>query len=447
MFSAIDGFRAGSSTVNVANGYISTFSSTTEFYSGIPTSTGSNISLVGKINSGSNNDVVFVKLNNNRGAKINLSKQLGNVSTSESARLASIDSGGNVYMVGSAAGNVFTDDAGLIAKFTSSGSLLWQRTYSGAAGGQNFTDVVVEDGGGNVYASGVVTLIIGSSYNGIDSIVKYNGNGNRLSQERVNYFTVGSTVYSPQIDDLAIDSGNNLYLTGSIPQSFDGNVSYIRSSVVEKRYANGTTIWANGFYDSNNARNIAFRESVVDSTGNIFTIGQSSVGNGENLLVKFYANGDINWQKGITNDIMGGIDSLTIDNTGNVYISGRGLDFANVLYASIDSTTGNMNWQNFIYSNTGNFNLADINYANGFIYGGGYFNTGSNGGIAVKLPSDGSGTGTHGVFTISTGNITTATTTYPTTNTVITDTSVSFGNNASNFTVSNAPVSRKVTPL
>ena len=358
MFSAIDGFRAGTS-VNVANGYISTFSSTTEFYSGIPTSTGSNISLVGKINTGSNNDVVFVKLNNNRGAKINLSKQLGNVSTSESARLASIDSGGNVYIVGSAANTVFTDDAGLIAKFTSNGALTWQRTYSGAAGGQNFTDVVVEDGGGNVYASGIVTLIIGSSYTGIDSIVKYNGNGNRLSQDRVNYFTVGNAVYSPQINDLAIDSSNNLYLTGSIPQSFDGNVSYIRSSIVEKRYANGATVWANGFYDSTNTGNIGFDESVIDTTGNIFTIGQSFVSTGENLLVKFYANGDIHWQKGFPSNSVGAIDSLAVDNTGNVYLSGRGSNAANVLYTSIDSATGNINWQNFIYTGTGNFVLAD----------------------------------------------------------------------------------------
>ena len=55
MFSSIDGFR--NVNINVANGYIATFN-TSQYFTGIPSSTGSNIYLGGTIFTG-NNDLIF----------------------------------------------------------------------------------------------------------------------------------------------------------------------------------------------------------------------------------------------------------------------------------------------------------------------------------------------------------------------------------------------------
>ena len=153
MFSTVDGFRYNG--INVANGYIATFSSYTQFFTSIPTSDGSNLYLGGAINTNiTDSNIVWVKINNSHSARITVEKELGTINY-DSGLLCDVDSGGNVYIVGvSDVGNSQT--AGEIAKFSSTGTLDWKKQLVPSPGifYADYTDVDVESGGANIYASG-----------------------------------------------------------------------------------------------------------------------------------------------------------------------------------------------------------------------------------------------------------------------------------------------------
>jgi hypothetical protein len=78
MFSAVDGFRA-TSNINVADGYISTFNSGVNIYTVIPTSDGNTLYIGGTcVPPGqSDDDILWMKVNNQNAARISVEKQLG----------------------------------------------------------------------------------------------------------------------------------------------------------------------------------------------------------------------------------------------------------------------------------------------------------------------------------------------------------------------------------
>lgn len=445
MFSAVDGFR--SSVVNVANGYFATFSSTS-LYTGIPSTDGS-VTVLAGTDSSTEANIIAVKLNNTNSARITFAKELGNVTNTQTGLLGTVDGGGNIYLVGSATVTGSPTNAS-ISKLDSNGSLLWQKdllptTYGGAVA--IYGNVDVEAGGGNVYASGYSTVLISGNLEAITTFVKYNSNGNIVSQRRSSYINAGGSfgVLDGRIRDITVDSGNNVYITGQVPQSLDGNVTYKFGGQVQKINSSGTVQWNSGLYDITNTGNVIFDQSVVDSSGNVYTIAQTTVSPYDPILMKFHSNGVISWQKDVDNVIL---QSLSVDNTGNLYVAGRlSSNLAYSWYASFNENTGNINWQNFIYSSSGNMVINDINYANSFLYGGGVFQTGSNTGFAMKLPSDGSGSGTHGPFVISSGNITIATNTLSSGGDNFGFTSTSLSNTNGSLTLTNSTTTRKIIPL
>ena len=438
MFSAVDGFRF--ININVANGYIATLANA-EFFTGIPTSDGNVLRLGGEFLNGSDTDIGYVALNNAKGARIISEKVIGNVSVNqESVCMTTIPSSNSSILVGQNANQAY------ITYLNSSNNISWQKQLNSniaITGTSYYTNVTVEDSGANIYASGYVTILIGGSSWGINELVKYNSSGTILSQNRVAYINELPTgLFSAEIQDLVMDSGNNLYITGYVPQSFDGNITYVTGGSVRKQNTSGTVVWNNGLYSVSG--NITFTQSVVDTANNVYTIGSSSINPYPEIIAKFYSNGDLSWQKKISNV---SLLSLTTDSIGNVYVGGRlSPDIANALYFSLDSNTGNINWQNFINSgNNGNIFLADINYANNFLYVGGY--TDSNLGLAMKLPSDGTGTGQHGSYNISTGNVAISTSSLSEGGANFSFTSTSYAVTTPTESIKNGSTGRRIIPL
>jgi hypothetical protein len=439
MFSAVDGFRF--ININVANGYIATLANA-GFFTGIPTSDGNVLRLGGEFLNGSDNDIGYVALNNAKGARIISEKVIGNVSVNqEGLCMTTIPSSNSSILVGQNANSAY------ITYLDSSNNISWQKQLNSniaITGTSIYSDVTVEDSGSNIYASGTVAFLIGGSSFGIAELVKYNSSGTILSQDRVPYINELPTgVFSAVIYDLLMDSANNLYITGRVPQSFDGNITYKTSGSIRKQNSSGTLVWDNGLF--NTTGNIIFNQSIVDTANNVYTIGSSDINPYPEIIAKFYSNGALSWQKQISNV---SLLSLTTDSIGNVYVGGRlSPDIANALYFSLDSNTGNINWQNFINSgNNGNIYLNDINYANNFIYVGGYTDT-TNLGLAMKLPSNGTGTGQHGSYTISTGNVVISTSSLSEGGANFNFTSTSYAVTTPTESIKNGSTGRRIIPL
>lgn len=439
MFSAVDGFRT--TTINVAGGYISTFSST-EVRTSMPDSTGSVLYLAGGAD-----DLQWLKINNDTGARISGQKKIGDATNPETGLFASKDSSNNVYLVGqSYTSSTYTP--AYIAKISTSGSLTWQKDYFDTTQSDIsgiFRDVACESGGGNIYCSGTVNKLVGSQYTGIPSLVKYNSSGVVQYQERSGYASSGNLVYNLSIiQDLAVDDYNKLYVTGYY-QTYDfGSSQFLTSSALQKRYANGTVEWD---YSLNASGNSTFSQSVVDSSNNVFYSGYYENDGGGWLLGKLYSNGVQAWQQTYSNT---NINSICLDNTGNLYVAGRLVpDYNTGFYLNIDVSTGNINWQNFINSSEGNIYFNDINYSNSFIYAGGFQQayTGNYPGFTMKLPSDGNTTGTYGQFTFSTGNITSSTSNLSGTGTALNFGSITYSNAAGSLPIGNGNSTRKIIPL
>jgi hypothetical protein len=441
MFSAIDGFRF--IPINVANGYIATFADT-NFFTSIPTSDGNTLRLSGSYRPSVDDTIIYVALNNTRGARIIAEKTLGNATVTETGlNMATIPSSNSTILVGQ------NNLSAYITYLDSNNAISWQKQISTSLISGNlatYRDVSVESGGANIYASGSASILISGSPDGINELVKYNSSGTILSQNRVpfiNALPIG--IFSADIKDLEIDSANNLYITGTVPQSLDGNTTYVTGGSIRKQSSNGAFVWDAGLYLANNTGNVGFKQSIVDSANNVYTIGSSTLFPFPEIIAKFDGNGVLSWQKQISNV---DLTTLTTDSTGNVYVAGRlSPDLANSLYFSLDSNTGNINWQNFIYSSASNVVLSDINYANNFLYTGGYTQPSNIVGLAMKLPSNGTGTGQHGAYNISTGNISISTSTLDSGGANFQFISTSYANSTPTLSIQNGPVPRRVIPL
>lgn len=448
MFSAVDGFRA-TSNINVADGYISTFNSGVQIYTVIPTSDGNTLYIGGTcVPPGqSTNDLLWMKVNNQNAARISIEKQLGNASNPDSGLLMALDSSENVYTVGQ--GYYTSSNTPAIAtKYTSTGTLTWQKEYADTGQADvsaTFNDIAVESGGGNIYCSGSTNQLIGGTYTSIPVLVKYNSSGTVQYQEETSYANSGSLIYNfSRINDLTVGLGNRLYMAGDIVTYDFGNTTFYTSGALQKRYANGVVEW--DYTSSSSNANIIFRQSVVDSSNNVFVTGYYENANG-NFITKLYANGVVDWQ---TEYVDTSITSIGLDDTGNLYMAGRlSPSFNDAFYISIDTSTGNINSQTFINRSTGNLFIADINYANNFVYLGGYTQgyTGVYNSFTMKLPSNGNVSGTYGEFSFSTANIVENSITLPGGGGNLDFSTVTYGEATASLTDTNGVVGRRIIPL
>jgi hypothetical protein len=448
MFSAVDGFRA-TSNINVADGYISTFNSGVNIYTVIPTSDGNTLYIGGTcVPPGqSDDDILWMKVNNQNAARISVEKQLGDASNPDSGLLMALDSSENVYMVGRGYYDGSNTPA-VATKYTSTGTLTWQKEYADTSQiniGATYNEVAVESGGGNIYCSGTTNQLIGGSYTGISVLVKYNSSGTVQYQEETYYANSGSLVYDfGRISDLTVGLGNRLYMTGDRVTYDFGNTTFYTGGALQKRYANGVVEWD---YTSSSANaNVRFTQSVVDSSNNVFITGYYENASGD-FITKLYANGVVDWQ---TQYIDTDITSIGLDDTGNVYMAGRLTpDYNNAFYISIDTSTGNINSQTFINRSTGNLLITDINYANNFVYLGGYTQayTGIYDSFTMKLPSNGNVSGTYGEFSFSAANVVESSVTLPTGGGNLDFSSVTYDEATASFNSTNGIVGRRIIPL
>ena len=241
-----------------------------------------------------NSDTTFVKYNSDGTFQSVL--ELDNSSiTFDGGRYIKVDPSGNIY----------TGGGKNVSKYDSSGVIQWQDNQTSGQG-------IALDSEGNVYAVA----------NGV-RITKYNSSGS--SQWTKSLSSSGNDF----VEGIAIDSSNNIYITGQTSGGLDGNTNEgSNDGFLIKFDSSGNKQWTKQFGTSSNESS---RDVFVDNSGNVYLVGETSgsldgntsIGDIDVFLIKFNNSGTKQWTKQIgTTSTDRGV-SIAVNSCGSTFLFGE----------------------------------------------------------------------------------------------------------------------------
>lgn len=334
-----------------------------------------------------------------------------------------IDSSDNIYVSGISTNSI---QDGLVAKYNSSGTLQWQKKIDTSGLTSDFRSVAI-DSSSNSYGAGYA--------NSRAQIVKYNTSGTLQWQKKLNEV---SAWYSAKVDSTAA----NIYVGGYYQTGSDdfGLIAKINNS--------GTLQWQRSLGTA--GRYTSIRGLGLDSSDNVYVIGRSGIGFGAEsiIIAKYNSSGTIQWQRSLNSANADLGNSIVVDSSGDLYISGYQVSTNEVMILAKYNSSGSLQWQRSISSSgievaagvSGSVSLDSslALYVNGYTTQGGSYTQ-----FFCKLPNDGSLTGTYsisgtnyvyaassltdaaGTLTDAAGTRTEATTTYTDSTDTLTDAATS----------------------
>ncbi|MEA5579222.1 SBBP repeat-containing protein, partial [Anabaena sp. UHCC 0451] len=256
-------------------------------------------------------------------------KQFGTAADDTSFGI-SVDSNGNSYVIGKTygafAGNV-TQGAydAYIAKYDTNGTQTWVKQL-----GTNQDDETIGvslDSNNNIYVLGSTAGAFAGNTNvsGFDVFVsKYDSSG---TQAWVKQLGSSGNNYA-NINGISSDSTGNVFITGYTDGTFSGNTSLgFYDGFVAKYSTTGTLAWVKQFGTSSEDYSIA---SKTDSAGNTYVTGwtngqftgNTALGGYDGFLAKYNTSGTRLWVKQFGTNSNDYANGLSIDNQGNIYVSG-----------------------------------------------------------------------------------------------------------------------------
>ena len=375
-------------------------------------------------------DALFAKYNN--AGAIQAQRTIGGANF-DNGRAIAVDSSGNIYIgiQGSSVGAGSNDAC--IVKMNSSLVIQWQRTLGGTS--SDGVNGLVIDSSGNVYAS---AFTVSTGAGSTDCLIfKYNSSGT-LQWQR----TLGSA-NQEFCQAIAIDSSNNLYITGRA-------VSGTHNCLIAKYNSSGTIQWQRTLGGTENDQG---NDIAVDSSGNVYVTGQTKSGDNDVFVAKYNSSGTIQWQRILGTSSSDSGHGIAVDDSGNVYVVGStqsGGGNPNILIAKYNSS-GTAQWQRSLTGNPASNNdegnkIEVDNEGNIYIVGFGYTSS-ATAMLIAKLPDDGSLTGTYGDFTYSSLSLTSSAGGLTDAASSLTDSSSSLTDSASSLTLAVSSLTSTTTTL
>ncbi len=407
-----------------------------DFPKGLNLDSSGNIYISGYTFIGSANDAFVAKYDND--GALQWARSIGDASTDHDHGWGNaVDSSGNVYVVGFTTEGV-SNRAIWLFKYNTSGTLQWQRFLGGTTDDRGYgVDV---DSSGNVY-------IAGWGNNG-PLIAKYNSSGT-VQWQRTLTGSGNERGYG-----VAVDSSGNAYFLGRTNSQGQGGNDFL----IAKYNTSGTIQWQRIL--GNADAEFVLTGIALDSSGNPHFIGYTEVvvsGNGQYdiLVAKYNTSGTLQWQRtlgGTSTQDFG--EEIAIDSSGNVYICARtdaGPGDNSMLIAKYNSS-GAIQWQR-TWSGSGTENVYNIQVDdsnNIYVLGYTRYTVTGLGGYDIqllKLPDDGSLTGTYGSYTYAASSLTDAAGTLTSATSTLTDAALSLSTSTPTMSSSTLSLTSSVTTL
>ncbi len=381
------------------------------------------------------NEIFLVKYNSS--GVIQWQRSLGGTASDYGYGLA-LDSSGGVYVGGMTTSIGNASNYFFLAKYDSSGTIQWQRAL-----GSNNNDQgnnVATDSSDNVYICGTSA----TSGAGAEELIliKYNSSGTQQWQRRLG----GSA--NDVARGVTTDSSDNVYVCGSTNSVTSGS-----DALIVKYDSSGNIQWQRILYGSTQSDNA--RKIAVDSSGNVYVVGDtSSSGQGYSdlLIAKYDSSGNIQWQRTLGGTINEYGYGVAVDSSGGVYVGATTnsvVTYDNDILVAKYNSSGTIQWQRYLTAAGGYEMLYDLTIDDsGSLYIGGN--------ITVKLPDDGSSTGTYGTYTYAASSLTDASSSLTSVNaglyltagtSYVAEQSVSLTDAASNLTSTKTTISSLVQNL
>jgi len=251
-------------------------------------------------NTGSSNDFV------------EWTRQLGTASNDIALDMTS-DSSGNVYVTGFTEGALEGSNAGstdlFVVKYNTSGVKQWIQQL-GTSSNDNAEGITI-DSSGNIYVTGATSGAFDNNTNaGYQDlfVVKYNSSGVKQWTQQL------GTSSNDLAHGIATDSSGNIYLTGSTYDSIDFLGSHREDLFVVKYDSDGDWKWTRQVDDAGIGVDI-----IANSNGDIYVASS----NGNATLMKYDSDGNKLWTKQLDSDGPLSAYGLTMDDNGNIYITGN----------------------------------------------------------------------------------------------------------------------------
>ena len=291
-------------------------------------------------------------------------------SEDEYARDIAVDARGNVYVIGEfksdrltlgsttlkrkGEGDFFRRSDIFIVKYDSNGQVLWAKSVGG--NDDEYARSIAVDAGGNVYVTGYFvsdTLTFGPiTLRKVGRVniflVKYDPNGQVLwaksaggsEEDKKQDFVI---ILGRNDQSITVDASGNVYLAGSFSSStltFGSTTlrNAGQSDIFLVKYdPNGQLLWAKSVGGEGNE---ALRGIAVDAQGNIYvtgyfgsynlTLGSTTLRNATGIgghsfdifVMKYGPNGQVVWAKSIGGWGNEGGEDITVDASGNIYVTG-----------------------------------------------------------------------------------------------------------------------------
>jgi len=209
------------------------------------------------------------------------------------------------------------------------------------------------DGNGNIYVTGWTGTI---KYSADGESLWFNHHeGHELAVDKANNFYMtggfGTIKYFSNGDSLrfglfglywgyalVLDESANVYVAGTRPTETFYDFTTIRYS------PSGDTIWVRYYNGPSNLHRDVATNITIDKSGNIYVSGVShdtGYNNSEFVTIKYTSNGDSLWVRHYNGSVIGrdAPRALVIDNSGNIYVAGEShsdgtlSDYATIKYS------------------------------------------------------------------------------------------------------------------
>ena len=278
-------------------------------------------------NSSGGDDLYLIKYNSS-GVK-QWTKQLG-TSASDLGKDMSIDSSDNIYVTGYAwgdlDGNIHSGVYDLfLVKYNSSGVKQWTKQFGTST--YDYGYGVTVDSSDNIYVTGDTKGgLDGNTNSGGNDLflLKYNSSGVKQWTKQL-----GTTSNERDQGGVAIDSSDNIYLAGYTEGGLDGNTNSGGMDIFLVKYnSSGVKQWTKQLGTTSNDMGTSV---AIDSSDNIYLTGYTEGGLDGNtnsggkdiFLVKYNSSGVKQWTKQLINSAKYGQYSITIDSSNSIFITGE----------------------------------------------------------------------------------------------------------------------------